>query len=111
VLSISSELAEYAGKPVQAAAGSAPVKFTISAASSWTTSNGIAFALTPAADRVVGIPDGSTAFEVATAIDKSETQDIVSGPAAGKVYVKYRHGFSISVTGQGSGAAAGGLSI
>src|SRR5208283_2369535 len=106
-LSIASELTRYAGQPIQAAVGSNPAKISISAPTNWKTSTGIGFSLTPTATCSVSIAKSSTKFAVAKSIDSTETNDIVSGPSDGKVYVNIDLDFSIAGSVSGSGDVSG----
>jgi hypothetical protein len=106
-LSIASELARYAGQPIQAAVGSNPAKISISAPTNWKTSTGIGFSLTPTATCSVSIAKNSTKFAVAKSIDSTETNDIVSGPSDGKIYVNIDLDFSIAGSVSGSGDVSG----
>lgn len=103
---IGSELARFASQPIGAAAGS-NASVTISAPTSWTTTTNIRFSLAPEAGCTVGVDVTSAKFSLAESIDSSQTQDIVSGPTDGIVYVNIELDFSIAGSLSGSGTAAG----
>jgi len=109
LLTVASEVAQFASQPIQSAVGAQPAKISISTSPSWKTSTGITFSLTPQAACTITIAATSTKFPVAKSIDSTETNDIVAGPVAGKVYINIDLDFSIagSVSGAGSAGSIG----
>ncbi|HTS47179.1 MAG TPA: hypothetical protein VMH05_04510 [Bryobacteraceae bacterium] len=108
IFNIATELAQYAGQPVQKAVG-ASAKLSLTASASWKTKNtGITFSLQPTASCTIGISDTSSTFQVATQIDDpTSTSKVMSGPIASKVFINIELDFDIQGSVSGSGTLSG----
>ncbi|MES1260222.1 MAG: hypothetical protein ABUS49_00700 [Acidobacteriota bacterium] len=103
IFSLGPEFVRFLGQPVRDATGLHPVKISVPASGSWSTSSGVAFSLSAGAACSIAVSDRSAAYSVARSIDSTERRDIVMGPAAGFAYINLELDFDI----QGSAAASG----
>lgn len=110
IFAIGSELAQYAGQPIQAAIKSKPVKLTLQGDPKWKTKTGISFSLTPSASCTIAVSDTSTKFSVVKSVDTTDCVDICAGPTAGVVYINIDLDCDIKGDISGSGKV-GGLGI
>ncbi len=111
IFTVFGELEKYAQQAVkQAAAAKATAKLTLSRSASWTTTNGIGFSLTPAANCSISIDVASETLPVAMSIESTQTTNVAAGPTPGKAYVNIELDFSIQGSASGSGTF-GGLGI
>lgn len=110
LLMIGSEALKFAGKPIRAALNCPAISITVLAPGVWTTSPGIRFALASSARCNLSVSATSTNFSAAADITSTQTEELVSGPVAGKTYINLQLDFSLSASVSGSGAA-GALGI
>lgn len=110
VFRIGSEMARFAGRPIQRAVGSSPAKLTIQGEPKWTMSSGIVCSLTADSNCTIAVCPTSTKFSLAKRIDSKATTDVVAGPMDGMVYINIELDFYIkgALSGRGN---LGGIGI
>ena len=104
---IGSELARFAGQPIQSAAGSGAVKLALEGDHSWKLPAGISFSLKGDATCTLTVSNTSNKFSIRESIDSSATTDISEGPNSGHVYINIDLDFDITGNLSGSGTVSG----
>ena len=111
IFSIGSEVATYAGKPVQQAMQAQPAQVKITGDPNWKLPSGIAFSLTLDASCRIAVCPTSTKFSCNKSVDSDDTMDVVAGPTDGIAYINIDLDFDIQGNLSGSGTLPGGTGI
>jgi len=107
IFEIGSEVARFAGQPIQSLVGSNPAKFSLLGDHSWELPLGISFSLKPTASCTLAVSNTSAKFSIQKNIDADETTEVSAGPTNGTVYVNIDLDFDITGNLSGSGTVSG----